>query len=348
MECFLQEIIRWRKVRQKEAGFLKKDLHEKEIFRALCRIFGEVPVEFRLCNTYARTSCMITINGKQILLYDVYLTETFNGMNLMYLKGSGQQSMEKYCCRLVADQLFSMGRYDGSLYMICEYVNRKPYSEGESFEKSAEEKAIRYAVIQQWVIIGHELGHWFIRNNMRKEQMISDKKELLQEIFSHGKTADNKEVFRKQIQADDDIAEECFCDGAAAMMVTDALKDHYSIEEICEAVFLTIEHVRILADIESFCGIGLKKKEDFALQASVRLAHIRFVLADLVGTELGPEKAAEFFDSLGTIFRRYNSDMYHPALKVLYDVGKHGIKFLAEHDEVADEKLLLSFLEQLI
>ena len=29
MECFLQEIIRWRKVRQKEAGFLKKDLHEK-------------------------------------------------------------------------------------------------------------------------------------------------------------------------------------------------------------------------------------------------------------------------------------------------------------------------------
>ena len=32
MECFLQEIIRWRKVRQKESGFLKKDLHEKEIF----------------------------------------------------------------------------------------------------------------------------------------------------------------------------------------------------------------------------------------------------------------------------------------------------------------------------
>lgn len=109
MECFLQEIIRWRKVRQKEAGFLKKDLHEKEIFRALCRIFGEVPVEFRSCNTYAGTSCMITINGKQILLYDVYLTETFNGMNLMYLKGCGQQSMEKYCCRLVVDQLFSMG-----------------------------------------------------------------------------------------------------------------------------------------------------------------------------------------------------------------------------------------------
>ena len=52
---------------------------------------------------------MITINGKQILLYDVYLTETFNGMNLMYLKGCGQQSMEKYCCRLVVDQLFSMG-----------------------------------------------------------------------------------------------------------------------------------------------------------------------------------------------------------------------------------------------
>lgn len=122
MECFLQEIIRWRKVHQKEAGFLKKDLHEKEIFMALCRIFGEVPVEFRSCNTYAGTSCMITINGKQILLYDVYLTETFNGMNLMYLKGSGQQSMEKYCCRLVADQLFSMGRYDGSLYMIQEYA----------------------------------------------------------------------------------------------------------------------------------------------------------------------------------------------------------------------------------
>ena len=109
MECFLQEIIRWRKVRQKEAGFLKKDLHEKEIFMAICRIFGEVPVEFRSCNTYAGTSCMITINGKQILLYDVYLTETFNGMNLMYLKGYGQQSMEKYCCRLVVDQLFSMG-----------------------------------------------------------------------------------------------------------------------------------------------------------------------------------------------------------------------------------------------
>ena len=176
MDRFLQEIIKMRKIRHIEPEFHNQNLHAGKIFLALCRIFGEVPVEFQLCNTYTRTSCMVDINERHFLLYDEYLTETFQEMNLLFLRCGHHQDIEKYCCRMLADQLYSIGKYDAAIYLLQEYVDRKPYYKDESLEENLEEKAVRYAVIQQWMIIGHELVHWYIRNNERKHQILAKKR----------------------------------------------------------------------------------------------------------------------------------------------------------------------------
>lgn len=348
MDQFLQEIIKMRKIRHGESGFHNQNLHAGEIFLVLSRIFGEVPVGFHLCNTYTRTSCMIRINEKQFLLYDEYLTETFQDMNLLFFRCGHHQDIEKYCCRLLADQLYSIGKYDAAIYLIREYVDRKPYYKGESLEESLEGKAIRYAVIQQWLIVGHELAHWYIGENERKRQILDKKKDFLLDIFSYGKIVENRKIFRERIKTEDEIAEECFCDSAAVMMVLDALGGSYQIGEISEAIFLTIEHMRILADIETFSEIGDQAGEDFALQAAVRLAHIRFVLADLAGDNCGEEKRKEIFQRLGRIFKKYNMEMYHPAVELIRYVSQNGLKYLMKHEEIANGDMVFPLLEQLI
>jgi hypothetical protein len=279
---------------------------------------------------------MVSINEKQFLLYDEYLTETFLEMNLLFLRDGHNQDIEKYCCRLLADQLYSIGKYDAAIYLIKEYVDRKSYYKGTSLEKSLEGKAVCYSVIQQWVIVGHELAHWYIGKNDRKNQILAEKKEFLLDIFSYGKTAEKREAFRERIKAEDVIAEECFCDSAAVMMVLDALGDCYQIEEISEAVFLAIEHMRILADMETFSEIGEQTGEDFAMQATIRLAHVRFVLASLAGDNFGEEKKEEIFLRLGWIFKKYNMEMYHPAVGLLCSVSRDGLKYLMEHEEAVN------------
>lgn len=348
MDRFLQEIINMRKIRHGESEFHNQNLQAGEIFLVLGRIFGKVPMEFQLCNTYTRTSCMISINEKKFLLYDEYLTETFQEMNLLFFRYGHNQNIEKYCCRLLADQLYSIGKYDAAIYMIREYVDRKPYYKGESLEKTLEEKVVRYAVIQQWMIVGHELAHWYIRENERKRQILVKKKELLLDIFSYGKISENSKLFQEQIKTEDEIAEECFCDSAAVMMVLDALGGSYQIEEISEAIFLTIEHIRILADMETFSEVGERAGKDFALQAAVRLAHIRFVLADLAGDNYGEEKKKEIFQRLGRIFKKYNMEMYYPAVELIRSVSQNGLKYLLKHEEIADGELVFPLLEQLI
>lgn len=348
MNRFLQEIIKLRKVRHGESGFHNQNLHAGKIFQTLCRIFEEVPVEFQLCNTYTRTSCMISINEKRFLLYDEYLTETFQEMNLLFLRCGHHEDIEKYCCRLLADQLYSIGRYDAAICLIWEYVDRKSYYKGESLEKSLEEKAVRYAVIQQWLIVGHELAHWYVEENERKNQILTKKKDFLLNIFSYGKIVENKGIFKEQIREKDDIAEECFCDSTAVMMVLDALGGSYQIEEISEAVFLTIEHMRILADMETFSEIGNPAGEDFAMQAAVRLAHIRFMLAEFAGDNYGEKKKEEIFLRLGRIFEKYNLEMYHPAVELICSVSRNRLKYLLEHEESIDGELVFPLLEQLI
>lgn len=346
IERMLQEFIADRKPRARDAIFQKENGHAGDIFRLLGRTFDNLNMEFKICSTYAKESCLLKAGGQQYLLYDEYLTETLNALNLLYYRQAHAQDIEKYTCRLLADQFFAYGKYDAALYMIGEYAHRKTYAMDSKLDARLEGRAIGCAIIQQWFIIAHELGHWYIEGHDRQKQILSDKKDFPMELFLHGKQDSVKELFRQQISEKEDISEECFCDSTAAMLVLDALKGRYQAEQITEACFLAMEHIRILAGIETFSKIA--PKDDSALQSSVRLAHMRFILSELTKDILGEQEGIRMFQRLGDIFKGYDRILYHPIMELLQSTRKNSSRYAAHHKNFLSRTEIEPILKELI
>ena len=346
-DWFLREIIKMRKPREHGHLVEEEDAGILRLYKGIAKFFGEIDMELFVCDTYAKESCTITSEQGTVLLYDKYLTGTLNVLNLLYFQDGCPEDVRKYCCRLMAESYFSLGRYEGALFMVSQYVERPGYHMHKTGDER-DRRAAGCAAMQQFMVISHEIGHWFLQGRDDRKEILESQKKFLGEIFQYGSDGIMKRKFRQEIWDKDTIAEECFCDYVAVQVLLEMFLDSCPIHSIMEAAFLTSQHLEVLAAVEAFVEEGKYRRTDNLLQSAVRMVYLRFVLTELVADIIGGGRKQEIFHELGEIYEGYRSMVYHPATEVITEVGPECSEFMFRTEGSVTKEMVDGLIGQLI
>ena len=346
-DWFLREIIKMRKPREHDRLVEKENIGILRLYKGIAKFFGEVDMELFICDTYAKESCTITSEQGTVLLYDKYLTETLNILNLFYFHEGHPEDVKKYCCRLMAENYFSLGKYEGVLFMINQYVEHPGYHMHKT-EEERDQRASGCAAMQQFMVISHEIGHWFLQSREDKKEILESQKKFLEEIFLHGSNEIMTRKFRQEIWDKDTIAEECFCDYIAVQVLLEMFLDSYPVNNIMEAAFLTSQHLEVLAAVEAFVEEGKYRRDDNLLQSAVRMVYLRFVLTELVTDIVGEDRKQEIFHALGEFYEGYRGIVYHPTTEMISKVSLECSKFMLRMKGSVTQEMVDGLIRQLI
>jgi hypothetical protein len=271
---------------------------------------------------------MIEIGNNHFLLYDEYLAEILNAFNLIYLHKGKKADLEKFICRLMAETYYCKGSLRASLLMVHRYCNIANYTYEEFLTADLNNKAVLFAVIQQWFIIAHEIGHWFLKKTNSVNLIKNTKDSLLNlplDDFSKRYYSNLKKIIKKNII----ITEECYCDSFAIKIICDLFGDELTAEDICESIFLIFKHMFILSMIEFETNDkSLVTSLDMMKYTQIRLIHSK----QLLPLSINQKNTVNLNDNLVKINNYYNEH----TLNEITDFIKNLVKLNYTYKKIYD------------
>lgn len=112
-----------------------------------------------------RKSEIVSFNGKEFLLFDQYLAQTFSQLNRIFFHAKDAMPAIGYGCKVVAEQLLLSGRPRLAVLFGLSYqkisVDHKLPSGVNDLESTATRAIL--TTLQEFYIMAHEMGHFLVR-----------------------------------------------------------------------------------------------------------------------------------------------------------------------------------------
>ncbi|MHA6718655.1 hypothetical protein ACX40Y_04300 [Sphingomonas sp. RS6] len=251
--------------RRQQPAFILRDHYGKlfEDLQARLRTFGATP-RFDVTYSSERTCETIRSGGDQIVIYDQYLGQTFNQLNRLHANAVSPDEARVYAYKVAAEfaQIDGQPRLAASL-AIAHVANREA---ALTHRKDGDlVRRMRIGALQEAYVIAHEAFHTIVEHRVEwRAQMLGDaRRDFLTNYYlraiRHLEDSRHPDIdtiapmYLRQMELfgrDDALVEECLCDTLAMAVICphpDQQAEITQLEEVRDAIFFALRHLRLLA-----------------------------------------------------------------------------------------------------
>lgn len=253
--------------RREMPGFLARDYY-RSIFDGLqtsLRSYGATP-DFDLAYSAERTCETIRTGGRQIVIYDQYLGQTFNQLNRLHFNATEPREARIYAYKVAAEfaQIDGQPRLGALLAMA--HVASRDGAIGHRRDTDIARRA-QITALQEVYVMAHEAFHTIVeRQAAWREQMLRDARaDFLKNFYlsaitrleevNHPDLDTIAPMYLRQMElfgSDDALVEECLYDTLSMSVICphpDRSPSIGQVEEARDAIFFALRHLRLLAFI---------------------------------------------------------------------------------------------------
>jgi len=246
-------------------------------YKIILSIFGNSPSLPKLKVIYSlqRSAEIIDLSGKEFLIYDQYLGQTFNMLNRILLNSTDTMDSEMYFFKLLSERFAVKG--ENKIAQLLAYMHH--IMKGKYFSYKSDKDILQRAIFtysQEVFIISHEIAHLLIENPQNYREFFSrisfsddfnlDNPSHFIEIVNNMSNLfglgpiDYKgldlitSIFKNKLTKE--LVIECYCDTIATLVTILVLnvKQNMDINNVILGIVICLRHLRVIGVINDICS----------------------------------------------------------------------------------------------
>lgn len=271
LDKILSDLVASRIPVENEFGMKEANTSFDYFIARMAKTLG-INVSIKYCRTFSKYTVVLNDRAKkeQTILYDEYLTETFNNLNLLYAQNINSDDYTKHFLKLLIERLLPEKKHSACISFIKKYFSIKyAFDKISDFSEDINASSRSFATIQRVFILFHEIAHCLAKNglveNLEYENVSFKIKSVMEKENSFIKRESKVSYIYDHLAEDKRFVEECYCDEFAFNCCLNVFHntDNYTIYKILNACALVFHHIKTLAYAEFFATFSLNEKNNF-------------------------------------------------------------------------------------